>query len=46
MTFNFLMFAFYLSQENDGTKTNNGVHYRLQLLFANGKIINTESEET
>lgn len=23
-------------KENDGTKTNNGVHYRLQLLFANG----------
>lgn len=24
-------------QEPEGTKTNNGIHYRLQLLFANGK---------
>jgi len=24
-------------QESDGQKTNNGIHYRLQLLYANGK---------
>ena len=24
-------------QEAEGQRTNNGIHYRLQLLFANGK---------
>jgi len=24
-------------QESDGQKTNNGIHYRLQLLYANGE---------
>lgn len=26
-----------LLQESDGQKTNNGIHYRLQLLYASGK---------
>jgi hypothetical protein len=26
-----------VSQETEGQKTNNGIQYRLQLLYANGK---------
>ena len=32
----------YIFQENDGQKTNNGIHYRLQLLYANGKLTGEE----
>lgn len=32
-----LIFSFF--QEADGQKTNNGIQYRLQLLFANGKLV-------
>lgn len=32
---NFLIFNF---QESEGQKTNNGIQYRLQLLYANGKL--------
>ena len=28
-----------VGQEPDGQKTNNGIHYRLQLLYAGGKSL-------
>lgn len=31
------MYTFSQLQESDSTKTNNGIQYRLQLLYANGK---------
>lgn len=35
------IYDFYCKfQEFDGQKTNNGIQYRLQLLYANGKILN------
>lgn len=34
---NYVYFIIYL-QESDSTKTNNGIQYRLQLLYANGKL--------
>ena len=37
--YNFFFLAFCNSQELEGSKTNNGIHYRLQLLYANGMHI-------
>jgi hypothetical protein len=34
-----LYFIKWKKQESDGQKTNNGIHYRLQLLYANGNIL-------
>jgi hypothetical protein len=36
--FTFIMFGgVSILQETEGQKTNNGIQYRLQLLYANGK---------
>lgn len=30
--------VFFIFQETESQKTNNGIHYRLQLLYTNGKF--------
>lgn len=32
-------YFFLFLQESDGQKTNNGIQYRLQLLYANGELL-------
>mgnify|MGYP001507012760 CR=1 FL=1 len=34
--FVFVFFFWFIKQEPEGPKTNNGIHYRLQLLYING----------